>query len=220
MFKQSPKDSCFVVDEVNMKLAPTTVGKGWYLIRKGRAKLVNSSPMVIQLVRIVENPICDTVLAVCEETKSVGIAIIQECPTKNKVAFKAVIQQRMDVKKRMTERRNCRRIRRSNKRYRKPRFNNRSASTRKGRIAPSILQKRQSVIRLLNKLSKWINISKIVLADVKIDIRALSDGYKPYKWQYQKSNRLDENLRKATILRDTCCVLCGVYCCSLKSVQT
>ena len=31
-----------------------------------------------------------------------------------------------------------------------------------------------------------------------------------YKWQYQKTNRLDENIRKAVILRDKCkCMECG-----------
>jgi len=38
----------------------------------------------------------------------------------------------------------------------------------------------------------------------------LTDGYTPYKWQYQKPNRLDENIRKAVILRDNCrCMECG-----------
>ena len=30
---------CFVVDKDNQPLAPTKVNKGWYLIRKGRARL-------------------------------------------------------------------------------------------------------------------------------------------------------------------------------------
>lgn len=57
---------------------------------------------------------------------------------------------------------------------------------------------------------KMINIKEFHLEDVAIDIRALSDGKKLYKWQYQKSNRLDENIRKAVILRDDCkCMECG-----------
>lgn len=48
-----------------------------------------------------------------------------------------------------------------------------------------------------------------VCKDVSFDVRALVDGYKPYAWQYQKSNRLDENIRKAAILRDGCkCMMC------------
>ena len=38
----------------------------------------------------------------------------------------------------------------------------------------------------------------------------LTIGFEPYSWQYQKSNRLDENIRKAVILRDGCkCMECG-----------
>ena len=44
---------------------------------------------------------------------------------------------------------------------------------------------------------------------MQIDIRRLTDG-KLYSWQYQKSNRLDENLRKATLMRDNhACKMCG-----------
>ena len=65
-------------------------------------------------------------------------------------------------------------------------------------------------MRVIYQLNKWINITTYWLEDVAIDIRALTDGYKPYKWQYQESNRLDENIRKAVILRDGCkCRECG-----------
>ena len=45
---------CFVVDKNNRPLAPTKVNKGWYFIRKGRAKLKSKYPMVIQLEKEVE----------------------------------------------------------------------------------------------------------------------------------------------------------------------
>ena len=55
------------------------------------------------------------------------------------------------------------------------------------------------IIRVIHWLNKWINITNYWLEDVSIDIRALTDGYKPYRWQYQKSNRLDENIRKFNV---------------------
>lgn len=65
-------------------------------------------------------------------------------------------------------------------------------------------------MRVLNRLKQWLPITGCWLEDVAIDIRALTDGYQPYSWQYLKSNRLDENLRKAVILRDGCkCMECG-----------
>lgn len=204
---------CFVVDKNNRPLAPTKVNKGWYLIRKGRAKLKSKYPMVIQLEKEVEPDDEDKSHMVCgidDGSSHVGIAIVQKCPSKNKVVFKGTIEQRQDIKHLMDVRRGYRRYHRHHKRYREPRFNNRASSKRINRLVPSIKQKKDSILRVLYQLNKWINIKEYYLEDVAIDIRAMADGYKPYNWQYQKSNRLDENLRKATILRDGCkCQECG-----------
>lgn len=210
----------FVLDANGKKLAPTKESKAWYLIRKKRATLVNKYPMVIQLNKVVDNnDICENEIrcGIDDGGLHTGITLVQKCQTKNKVIFKGTIEQRNDVKHLMDVRRGYRRYHRYHKRYRQARFNNRSASKRKGRIAPSILQKRQATIRVINQLNKWINITNYWLEDVAIDIRALTDGYKSYSWQYQKSNRLDENIRKAVILRDGCkCKECGKSACKLE----
>lgn len=176
--------------------------------------------MVIQLNKVVDNDdICKNEIrcGIDDGGLHVGIALVQKCQTKNKVVFKGTIEQRNDVKHLMDVRRGYRHYHRYHKRYRQARFNNRSSSKRNGRIAPSILQKRQATIRVINQLNKWINITNYWLEDVSIDIRVLTDGYKSYSWQYQKSNRLDENIRKATILRDNCkCMECGKSNCKLE----
>ena len=211
------KDYCFVIDADGKQLAPTRANKGWYLIRKKRARLVERFPLVIQLYKVVDNPLCETVVGIDDGSGHVGVAIVQRCSTKNKTIFKGTLEQRQDVKSLMTQRSCCRKQRRQNKRYRKPRFNNRESSKRKGRVPPSILQKKEAIIRFINKIRKWIRITKIVLEDVAIDIRALTEGYKLYRWQYQKSNRLDENLRKAAIMRDGGkCMMCGKSKCELQ----
>lgn len=211
---------CFVVDKNNRLLAPTKVNKGWYLIRKGRAKLKSKYPMVIQLKKEVELDEDDKSYMVCgidDGSAHVGLAIVQKCPTKNKVIFKGTIEQRQDVKHLMDVRRGYRRYHRYHKRYRQARFNNRSSSKRTCRLAPSIKQKKDAILRVLYQLNRWIDIQEYYLEDVCIDIRAMTDDYKPYRWQYQKSNRLDENLRKATILRDGCrCQECGKSNCMLE----
>lgn len=210
----------FVLDANGKQLASTKEIKAWYLIRKKRATLVSKYPMVIQLNKIVpNNEICKDEIrcGIDDGGLHVGIALVQKCQTKNKVLFKGIIEQRNDVKHLMEVRRGYRRYHRYHKRYRQARFNNRSSSKRKNRIAPSILQKRQATLRVINQLNKWINITNYWLEDVYIDIRALTDGYKSYGWQYQKSNRLDENIRKAVILRDGCkCMECGKTNCKLE----
>ena len=210
----------FVLDANGKQLAPTKEQKAWFLIRKKRATLVSKYPMVIQLNKEIPNDeICTDEIrcGIDDGGLHVGVAIVQKCQTKNKVLFKGVIEQRNDVKHLMEVRRGYRRYHRYHKRYRQARFNNRSSSKRKRRIAPSILQKRQATLRVVNQLNKWINITNYWLEDVSIDIRALTDGYKSYGWQYQKSNRLDGNIRKAVILRDGCkCMECNKSNCKLE----
>ena len=210
----------FVLDSNGKTLSPTKEIKAWYLIRKKRATLISKYPMVIQLdKKILDEEICKDEIrcGIDDGGLHVGIALVQRCQSKNKVLLKGTIEQRNDVKHLMELRRSYRHYRRYHKRYRQTRFDNRSSSKRSGCIAPSILQKRQATIRVINQLNKWINISDYWLEDVCIDIRAFTDGYKPYRWQYQKSNRLDENIRKAVILRDGCkCMECGKSKCSLE----
>ena len=206
-------DLCFVLDAEGKKLSPTKEVKGWFMIRKGKASLESRYPMIIKLKKVVKTEeICtdEVRCGIDDGGLHVGIGLVQKCRTKNKVLFKGTIEQRNDVRHLMDMRRGYRRYHRQHKRYRQARFNNRCASMRKGRIAPSILQKRQAVIRVLRHLRNWVRINVFYLEDVAIDIRALTDGFKPYNWQYQISNRLDENIRKAVILRDGCqCRECG-----------
>lgn len=210
----------FVLDADGRKLSPTKENKAWFLIRKNRATLVSKYPIVIQLKKsIPDDDVCKDEIhcGIDDGGLHVGIAIVQKCQTKNKVLFKGTIEQRKDVKRLMKVRKGYRQYHRYHKRYRQKRFNNRLSSKRNGRIAPSILQKRQAIMRVINQLNKWIDITNYWLEDVAIDILALTDGYKPYKWQYQKSNRLDENIRKAVILRDKCkCMECGKTHCRLE----
>jgi len=212
---------CFVIDANGKQLSPTKVNKGWYLIRKGRAVLKERFPMVIQLIKVVDDAEIDKstiVIGIDDGAKQVGIGIVQNGKEEQKAVFKAVLNQRNDIRDRMDTRRCYRRYRRSHKRYRPPRFDHRGSSICKGRLAPTIKQKKEAIIRVVKRLSKWIRIDSIVLEDVKIDIRALTDGFKPYKWQYQESNRLDENLRIATLMRDKyTCQLCGANQCLVEA---
>ena len=208
----------FVKDIKGKKLAPCLCNRAWVLIRKKKARLIQKYPMAIQLNYEVTTDVeTETICGIDDGSNHVGIALVQKCKTYNKPIFKGTIELRQDVKSLMDSRRGFRRYKRNHKRYRKVRFSNRKASTKKGRIAPSILQKKQSIIRVINQLLKTVNIRSFYLEDVVIDIRALTDGRKLYRWQYQKSNRLDENIRKAIILRDGAkCMECGAKDCVLE----
>jgi len=208
---------CYVIDRNNKPLEPTNYNNGWRLVRKKKANLISMYPVVIKLVKEVETLESNfNVCGIDTGSKFTGIAIVSECKTKNKVLFKGTINHRQDVNNLMESRKGYRKYRRSHKRYRQARFNNRSSSKRKGRIPPTIKTNKDEIIRTINKLSKFLNVHKIIIEDVAIDIRKLQDG-NLYKWQYQKSNRLDENLRKAVIIRDNNkCMDCGKNNCKLE----
>ena len=205
------KKYAFVLDAEGKQLDPTIEQNAWRQVRQHKAKLVSRFPMVIQLNKVVDIPNTDEIrCGIDDGANHVGIALVQKCQTRNKVLFKGIIEQRKDVKKKIEQRRSYRRYHRYHKHYRPARFNNRASSRRSGRLMPSIIQRKQATLRVIDRLRQWIRMDGYWLEDVKIDIRALTDGYKPYHWQYQKSNRLDTNLRIATIFRDNCkCMECG-----------
>ena len=203
----------FVQDINGVLLSPTKESKAWYLIRKGKAKLLQKDPLVIQLQREQLNTDTSKIKLGIDPGDTTGIALVQECTLDkltNKAILKAEIRHRLDISKKLTVRAEYRRARRNEKRYRPIRFNNRASSRRLGRLAPSIKYKKDEILRVVNKLFKLVVISGIYCEDVSFDIRALTDDFKPYSWQYQVSNKLDNNIRKAVILRDNCtCRLCG-----------
>ncbi|WP_291579247.1 RNA-guided endonuclease IscB [Clostridium sp. UBA6640] len=215
---KNQKDYSFVKDKKGRKLDPCLCNKAWILIRKKKARLLQKYPMAIQLnYEVRPDEETEIICGIDDGSKHVGIALVQKCKTYNKPIFKGTIELRQDVKSLMETRKGYRRYHRNHKRYRKVRFDNRSASKRKGRVAPSILQKKQSTIRIINQLLKFVNIKEFHLEDVVVDIRALSEGKKLYGRQYQESNRLDENIRKAVILRDNCeCMECEKSNCMLE----
>jgi len=63
------------------------------------------------------------------------------------------------------------------------------------------------VVRVVRQIP--LPIASIIVEDVQVDIRRLSDPFVTSK-EYQKSNRLDENLRLACLMRDNfTCQKCG-----------
>ena len=85
------KEYSLVIDSEGKRLSPTPINNGWFLIRKGRAKLISKYPMVIQLFKSVEEDEIDKSDILCgidDGSKQIGLALVQRCKTKNKVVFK------------------------------------------------------------------------------------------------------------------------------------
>ena len=159
--KTKEKKYAFVEDIRGVKLSPTHTNNAWKLVRLGRAKLISKEPMKIRLLREQDNTdTCEIRLGI-DPGDTTGVALVQVCKTHNKVIFKGEISHRKDVSKRVEQRRNYRRLRRSEKRYRKPRFNNRASSRRGGRIAPSIKSRKDEILRVINYFNKNLALTNI-----------------------------------------------------------
>jgi 5-methylcytosine-specific restriction endonuclease McrA len=208
----------YVRNKDGSPLMPCKPAKAKHLLKAGKAKVFKLKPFTIQLLWDCEATVQSVTCGIDKGAKQTGIACIGTggfvTPDNQtgKVLFAANIKHRSNVKEKMTQRRECRRQRRARLWYRKKRFNNRASSRRKDRLPPTIETNINEVIRVVERIP--LPISAIIVEDVMVDIRRLSDKDLK-KSQYQKSNRLDENLRLATLTRDgfTC------QCCHAKNVQ-
>ena len=180
------KKYAFVVDKTGKRLSPTDINNAWRLIRTKKARCIKYNPMTIKLNKIVKEEELDQSvfeIGIDDGSSNVGFSVIQYCIKNNqmtriKVIQKATMIQRQNVKYLMDVRRGYRKYHRAEKRNRACRFNNRAASKRKNRIAPTIKQKRDSVVRVVKAYQKLVNVTQISLEDVNIDIRVLTEGKK------------------------------------------
>jgi hypothetical protein len=185
----------YVINKNGNKLMPCKPAKARKLLKDGKAHVAKLTPFTIQLNWDCEENVQEVTVGIDKGSHETGLS----CIGNGKILLSGVIKHRLDVKKKMDCRRGNRAARRSRKWYREPRFNNRSSSKRSGRIPPSVKTNVEEVIRVINKLP--LPISSIIVEDVLIDIARLNDESLHGK-DYQKSTRLDQNLRLATLMRD------------------
>jgi len=184
-------------------LMPCKPAKARKLLRDSKAKVANRCPFTIQLQWDCEENIQEVTVGIDKGSSVTGFS----CVAKGQILMSGEIHHRTDIKDKMDARRANRRNRRNRKWYRKKRFLNRASSRKSGRLPPSIKAQSEEVIRVVRKIP--LPISLIVIEDVMVDIARLNNPNLIGK-AYQESNRLDENLRIATLMRDGYqCTQCG-----------
>ena len=174
---------------------PCKPAKARKLLRDGKALVINHSPFTIQLLWNCEENVQPVTVGIDKGSHVTGVS----CVANGQILLSTEIHHRTDIKDKMTARRNNRRLRRSRKWYRSPRYLNRVSSRRSGRLPPSIRANVEEVIRVVRQIP--LLIGEIIIEDVQVDIARLNNPNLTGK-QYQTSSRLDENLRIATLMRD------------------
>jgi hypothetical protein len=195
----------YVLNQNGNPLMPCQPAKARHLLRDGKAKVVNRKPFTIQLLWDCEENIQEVRCGIDKGCKVTGIA----CVGNGEVLLSANVKHRNPVALQQKDGSNYtfvqiraerRRSRRNRHRWhRKPRFNNRASSKRSGRLPPTIKMNVMEVLRIVRKID--LPIFHIIVEDVAVDVRRLSNPNIKGS-EYQQSNRLDENLRLACLIRD------------------
>ncbi|MBM3235817.1 hypothetical protein FJZ31_05915 [Candidatus Poribacteria bacterium] len=197
----------YVINKNGNPLMPAKPAKARKLLRSGNAKVVNRCPFTIKLKWDCEENVQEVTVGLDKGSRITGVSGVAN----GQILMSGEIYHRTDIKYNMDARRANRRNRRTRKWYRPKRFLNRASSKRSRRLPPSIKANVEEVIRVVRKIP--LPISHIVVEDVQVDIARLNNPDLQGK-EYQKSNRLDENLRIATLMRD------GYECTKCKKKNT
>ncbi|MBC8458172.1 MAG: HNH endonuclease [Deltaproteobacteria bacterium] len=193
----------YVKNKNGKPLMPCKPAKARKLLRDGKAKVVSRCPFTIQLLWDCEENVQEVTVGIDKGSSITGFS----CVANGQILMSGEIHHRTDIKDKMDTRRANRRNRRARKWYRPERFLNRASSRRSGRLPPSIKANVEEVIRVVRKIP--LPISIVTVEDVQVDVRRLSDTDVRGS-EYQQSNRLDENLRLACLIRDDfTCQKCG-----------
>lgn len=188
----------YVISKQGVVLMPTErYGKVRRLLKNGFAHVVCRIPFTIQLDYETTNFTQPVTLGVDAGSKHIGLS----ATTTAKELYAADVELRTDIVDKLSTRREQRRTRRNRLRHRKPRFDNRVSSKRKGRLAPSIENKIQTHMKVVGNVHKILPITKIVVETAAFDIQKIKNPEISGK-AYQQGEMYGWNVRGYVLFRD------------------
>ena len=189
----------YVINKQGQALMPTErFGKVRRLLKNSLAHVVCRIPFTIQLDYDTTDYTQPVSLGVDAGSKHIGIS----ATTSEKELYAADVELRNDIVDKLSTRRELRRTRRSRLRYRKARFNNRVSSKRKGWLAPSVENKIQTHLTVVEKIHKFLPITNIVVEIASFDIQKINNPIISGS-EYQQGEQLDFfNVREYVLFRD------------------
>ena len=188
----------YVLNKDGQPLMPTERrGKVRRLLRDGKAKVIRRCPFTIQLLYETGNEVQPVSLGIDAGSKHIGVS----ATTESKELYSADVELRNDIVDLLSSRRELRRSRRNRKtRYRKAKFDNRSRP--KGWLAPSIRQKIETHLTVVDKVCSILPISSIVVEVASFDIQKIKNPEISGK-DYQQGEQLNFwNVREYVLFRD------------------
>ena len=213
----------YVLKQNGQPFMPTArFGKVRRLLKTKKAKVVRREPFTIKLLYEPETDVVqECYCGVDTGSKHIGVAVVSN----DKVLYQSQTELRSDIKRKMDARRAYRRNRRQRKtRYRKPRFLNRSSSTKSNRLPPSVKHKVQAHIDEIEFCKKILPVSdsNLIIEVSQFDTALMKDpsliNEKVKHWGYQQGFNYGYSSRREAILhRDNyTCQCCGKKNCRLE----
>ena len=193
----------YVLNQRRESLMPTTQSHARRLIREGKARVIKRFPVfAIQLLIPTGENKQEIIASLDTGYEYAGIS----ARTKKKELLRLEVKLRMDVSDKVSERAMYRRNRRNHLWYREPRFDNRKGC----KFAPSVQHKIDSHVGLIEKISKYIPISKVCVEVAKFDIQKIMNPDISGTDYQQGSLYGYENIKSYIIAREhSKCQLCG-----------
>jgi hypothetical protein len=167
-------------------------------LKSGKAKVVSHTPFTIQLLFETGDATQDLTLGMDTGFETVGVSVVSE----KKEVFSAEIQLRKDVSDKMTERRMYRRNRRNRLWHRKPRFLNRKRATTRDCPYPSVKQKVDSHLRIIELMKSKLPITKVIIETGSFDPHKLKKPDVKGKAYQQGEQYGYENVKTYVLARD------------------
>jgi N6-L-threonylcarbamoyladenine synthase len=177
---------------------PCSPRKARVLLKEGKAKVVNRTPFTIQLLYATGETKQNIILGVDAGSKTIGLS----ATTPKKELYSAEVAIRNDVVELLATRKQNRKNRRSRLRYRKHIFLNRVKNKKKGWLAPSILNKIDAHLRVINMVYKILPVTNIIVEVASFDIQKINNPDISGK-EYQQGEQLGFwNVREYVLFRD------------------
>lgn len=186
---------------------PCTEKRARLLLERGRARVHRLVPLVIRLVdrRVADSHLQSVRLKLDPGSKATGLAVVRETEradadtgeihrTAAVLNLMELLHRGRQISEALTARRNMRRRRRGNLRYRAPRFLNRR-NQGKGWLAPSLQHRIDTTLAWVTRLQRWLPVTAISSELVRFDMQAL-DNPKLSGVAYQQGTLAGYELRE------------------------
>jgi N6-L-threonylcarbamoyladenine synthase len=187
----------YVINKDRKALMPCSTRKARLLLKEKKAIIFKREPFTIQLINGSSGYTQEINLGVDAGSKFVGVS----ATTKDKELFAGELQLRTDIVSLLSTKKQNRRNRRSHKtRYRQSRFLNRVKSKYKGWLPPSVENKINAHIKLINIITKILPIKNIIVETTSFDIQRIKSCQ---VGKSLKDNQLGfSNVREYVLWRD------------------